>query len=133
MKLFLFFFCAGVGLAGFASMSSLVRGETLSQSQVEKKWGQREFHEKSFREASLAERASMAASLLSKKKDFLGKKAPEIRTQLGDFSGHYFSESYPTYLIQKGSEKSPESWQLIFLIDRQDKVRDIVVHKNCCY
>lgn len=78
-------------------------------------------------------RASMAYDLIKNKNIFIGKSAAEIRSQLGDFSGHYFSEYYPTYLIQKGSDKSPESWQIIFEINKDRKVSDIKVHKKCCY
>ena len=46
--------------------------------------------------------------------------------------GFYFSDTYPTYMIQIGANHQEESWQLVFLLDRNQKIDEIVVHKNCC-
>ncbi len=56
----------------------------------------------------------------------------EVREKLGKFDGHYFSESFPTYLIQTANKKGEESWQIVFLIDAEKKTKEIIVHKNCC-
>lgn len=115
------------------SAFAFIRGETLKAKDVENRWGKEKFSAEVFKQASIQQRSKMAADLLKNQKQFFGKDAVEVRKSLGDFSGHYFSESYPTYLIEKGSEIHPESWQLVFLIDRNSKVKEIVVHKNCCY
>lgn len=116
-----------------AAAFALWNGETLSRSEVARRWGQNEFKIADFKKGTPEERAKMTANLLTRQAQFRGKDTLEVRELLGPFSGHYFSESYPTYLIQKGTETKPESWQVVFLIDRQSKVKDIIVHKNCCY
>ncbi len=73
----------------------------------------------------------MAYSIMTSKK-FLGLQANAVRDRLGDFDGHYFSESYPTYLIQIAEKKGEESWQIVFLIDKDRKTKEVIVHKNCC-
>jgi hypothetical protein len=52
---------------------------------------------------------------------------------LGEFSGHYISGLYPTYLIQEAKTHAEEAWQIVFLVDAGGTIRDIVIHKNCCY
>jgi hypothetical protein len=118
-------------LASFATNSS--RGELKSLVEVEKKWGSQSFDSKKFKLGNISDRASMAADLIKKKKFYVGKPTSEIREELGEFSGHYVSERFPTYLIHLGTSDSRETWQLVFLLDNDSKVSDVVVHKNCCY
>lgn len=106
-------------------------GKTLSATQVQQKWGKEAFDETKFKNAGQSERAKMAFSLMTSKK-LLGLNTVEIRDRLGSFDGHYFSESYPTYLIQAATKKGEESWQIVFLIDKERKTKEIIVHKNCC-
>lgn len=120
---------AGLMMTAFASW----KGQTLDSSEIKRRWGEKKFVATTFKEASIDERATMVADLIKNQQQYRGKTALEIRASLGTFSGHYFNESYPTYLIQKWTEGKPETWQLVFLIDRHSKVKDIVVHKNCCY
>ncbi len=106
-------------------------GKTLNSNQVKQRWGQAPFEEEKFKAADLSSRAKMAFSLMTSKK-LLGLTPIEIRERLGSFDGHYFSESYPTYLIQRATNKGDESWQIVFLIDEKRKAKEIIVHKNCC-
>lgn len=106
-------------------------GKTLSPDQVQRRWGQEAFDEVKFKNGDQGQRAKMAFSLMTSKK-MLGMKAVEIRDRLGRFDGHYFSESYPTYLIQTATKKGEESWQIVFLIDKERKTKEVIVHKNCC-
>jgi len=122
-----------LGTASYIYAINYVRGETMSVSKAEKKWGKREFGAEQFKSASEANRASMAASLIRNKKQFIGKDRSEIRKLLGDYSGHYVSGMFPTYLIQDAIKIGDEAWQIVFLLDADEKVKDIVVHKNCCY
>jgi hypothetical protein len=110
-----------------------VRGEVLPLDVVVKKWGSSEFNPDKFKLATIEERAQMAASILRGKNKFVGLPRGEIRKSLGDYSGFYVSGMYPTYLIQDARTSSDEAWQLVFLIDVDGKIRDVVVHKNCCY
>lgn len=106
-------------------------GKTLSPNQVQQRWGQEAFDESKFRKANHSQRARMAFSLMTSKK-LLGLTPAEVRERLGHFDGHYFSESYPTYLIQTATKKGEETWQIVFLIDQERKTKEVIVHKNCC-
>lgn len=117
------------GAAVYASHPWL--GKTLSPNQVQQRWGHEDFNETKFKNADQSQRAKMAFSLMTSKK-LLGLKPVEIRERLGRFDGHYFSESYPTYLIQTATKKGEESWQIVFLIDKERKTKEVIVHKNCC-
>ncbi len=108
------------------------RGETLSQSKVEARWGTAEFDSEAFKKAEISDRAKMAANLLRNQKSFVGKKRSEIRKELGSFDGFYFSDMFPTYIIQRGKNHQEETWQIVFLLDRKENVSEIIVHKNCC-
>ena len=50
----------------------------------------------------------MDSSLITPTK-FLRLTGEEVRNELGRFDGHYFSESYPTYFIQKAKVKGEDS------------------------
>ncbi len=116
----------------FASLGK-IKGETLALIEVEKRFGSENFEESAFRTGQIEKRASMAASLIKNKKKYIGLESWRIRDLLGTYSGHYFSEKYATFFIYRGKNRSDDSWQLLFIIDKQSKVADIVVHKNCCY
>jgi len=130
-KILFFIFVASFSVAAWVYASHPWLGKTLTANQVKQRWGSESFNEAKFKQANLNHRAKMAYSLLTSKK-FQGLGAAEIREQLGDFDGHYFSESYPTYLIQIAERKGDESWQIVFLIDNDRKTKDVIVHKNCC-
>jgi len=110
-----------------------VRGDTMSAELVKGKWGAVDFTPNAFKSASIEVRASMASSLIKKKKELIGLPRAEIRQMLAEFSGHYISGLYPTYLIQEAKTQAEEAWQIVFLIDVDGKIRDIVIQKNCCY
>lgn len=116
---------------GFAVAKHFWRGETMSVSKVEKTWGNAPFDAKKFRDGDVKARAKMAKSILSSKQ-FIGKFADEIRTELGSWDGYYFSDMFPAYIIQDGRAENGDTWQIVFLLDRQQKVSEIIVHKNCC-
>ena len=44
----------------------------------------------------------------------------------------YFSDVFPAYMIQRSQEDRDEAWQIVFLLNNERKVEDIIVHKNCC-
>lgn len=108
------------------------RGETMSTERVCKTWAERPFDSKLFAGADESMRASMACSLLKSQRNFVGKDRAEIRKDLGDFDGFYFTDMFPAYMIQSGKSKDEESWQIVFLLDRHEKVSEVIVHKNCC-
>lgn len=106
-------------------------GKTLTSSEVKQRWGDINFDEQNFKKGDQSTRAKMAYSLMTSEK-MNGLTISEIRNRLGDFDGHYFSESYPTYLIQTAKKPGDESWQIVFLIDKERKTKEVIVHKNCC-
>jgi hypothetical protein len=109
-----------------------IRGETLSFEAAKKKFGTLDYSSESFKRAGLEQRSKMAASIVQQKSNFIGLDRTTIRKRLGDYSGFYVSGMYPTYLIQETSETINEAWQLVFLIDINGKVSDVIIHKNCC-
>ncbi len=135
-KAYLILLCvAVVGLLGLkkAVVRHFWKGETLSSSEVKKRWGNEPFDVGRFKSGNTAIRATMAYSLMKEKKDlFIGKPAIEIRELLGPNEGYYFTDIYPVYFIQEGKDHTEDTWQIVFLIDRNEKVAEIIVHKNCC-
>ncbi|MEK7358280.1 MAG: hypothetical protein AAB250_17670 [Bdellovibrionota bacterium] len=118
--------------AGVVTAKHFWRGVTMAKPQVASRWGQAPFDEQKFKSGNEKSRASMAFSILSNQKKFVGKDRTEIRSELGDFDGFYFSDMFPTYLIESGTTPGQDSWQLVFLLDRDEKVSEVIVHKNCC-
>ncbi len=108
------------------------RGKTLSTKETKAKWGASEFDQMKFKSGSLKVRASMAADLLAREKQFVGQPITDIKVMLGDPDGFYFSDAFAAYLIQEASSKTEESWQIVFLVDNNRLVSGLIVHKNCC-
>ena len=110
-------------------------GKTLSTRQVCKKWGSAPFDEAKFRSAGadgLRERSKMTCSLLKNQKKYVGGNVDKVIKLFGKQSGYYFNDSIPTYLIEVGKTAEEDSWQIVLLIDREDNISKIIVHKNCC-
>ena len=112
----------------------------MSLKKVCHRWGDEPFDEAKFKAAGedRAVRAKMSCSLLKNQKRYIGLDSLEIRKRLGDYSGYFFSESFPAYIINKAGEqdrgeKDRNVWQILFFVDGDHKVSEIVVHKNCCY
>lgn len=97
-----------------------------------KRWGSVEFDSSKFKTGDTKIRALMTSSLQKHENQFKGKSALEIRELLGPFDGFYFTDAYPTYLIQIGKSHSEDTWQIVFLLDDDRLVKKIIIHKNCC-
>lgn len=108
------------------------RGETISTAEAQKRWGAATFDAKKFKSGDTKTRASMAASIQKKEKEFRGKTVMEIREMLGTNDGFYFTDVYPAYLIQIGKTHKEETWQIVFLLNNQRRVERVIIHKNCC-
>lgn len=109
-------------------------GDLMSEKKVCERWGEQELDIKEFKlaEEDSAVRAKMTCSLIKNKKKFIGKNIGEIRKLFGSYNGHYFIDLSPAYLIEMASKKGQDSWQIVFLIDRHEKISDIFIHRNCC-
>ncbi len=129
-----------VGLVGFVTCSvfasKFLKRETMPLLKVCERWGERKFEISSFKSGDESVKASMTCDLLKNQKQFIGINNTKIRSILGDYDGHYFSESFPTYIIRTATSiedgKKNGTWQLLFLLDRKQNISEIVVHKNCC-
>ena len=116
------------------------RGETMSLKKVCKTWGSAPLDIAKFKQAEKEEteeaedttRAKMACSLLKNQKKYIGKDTSEIRNLFGDYTGHYFIDMSPAYIIGGTDKKDTNTWQIVFLINRHIKISKIIVHKNCC-
>jgi hypothetical protein len=105
----------------------------MSVEEVGKKWGeQQKFSSEVFKSGSEKMRSTMAYDLLKHQNPFIGKDPTDIRKELGDFDGFYFSDMFPTYMIEESNTKEKGSWQIVFLLDSKQKVDEVIVHKNCC-
>ena len=106
-------------------------GKTLKSSEVKQRWGNEKYDPKKFKEGDAKLKSQMAYSIMTDK-TFVGKSFTEIRELFGQPDGFYFIDTYPAYIIQEGKNKTEETWQIVFRIGRGYKVRDVIVHKNCC-
>ena len=107
----------------------------MSLKKVCKRWGDQPLDEAKFKSAGedRSVRAKMTCSLLKNQQRYIGLDSLEIRKRLGDYTGYFFSESFPAYVINRAEEKDRNVWQILFFVDGEHKVSEIVVHKNCCY
>lgn len=124
----------GLALAGFIGLAvakDLFRGELLTLDKVKQTYGTGEFDAKKFREGSPDARAKMAYSIISKK-TFIGQPATEVTKALGPHDGYYFSDSYPAYAIDENWKLNKDTWQIVFFLDKKDRISKVAVHKNCC-
>ncbi|MDE0152098.1 MAG: hypothetical protein OXK80_06375 [Bdellovibrionales bacterium] len=110
------------------------RGETMSVEGVCEKWGETPFDLSKFKESGSNEfiRAKMACSLLKNQNKYYGIERHKIREIFGAYSGHYFKDVIPAYLIESAKTKDQDTWQIVFLSDKNYKIARIIVHKNCC-
>lgn len=107
-------------------------GKFMTAAEAEKKWGLAEFNPSKFKSVSEKEKGAMAADAI-KKNLFVNKEMLDVRKQMGDPDSYFFSDTIYTYKItEPGPDK--ESWQLIFVPDEKlKKVKEIKIHKKCCY
>ena len=107
----------------------------MSFKKVCSRWGEAPLDVEKFRASgeNRSVRAKMACSLLKNQNQYIGTDSQKIREIFGPQSGYFFSESFPTYLINRATEKDRNVWQILFFVDEEHKVSKIVVHKNCCY
>ena len=125
---------AAAGTPTFLLSLPLLSSDYLSVKEVCRMWGKQPLDIAAFRAAEENEttRAAMACSLLKTQDDFVGMHRLEVRPLFGNPTGYYVTEFIPTYVIETAKTMAEDSWQIVFLIDRDEKVSRIVVHKNCC-
>lgn len=106
-------------------------GQTLSANEVKAKWGSQKFELEQFNNGSYEVKAKMAYSIMTDK-TLKNKSYEEVRKMFGENDGFYFIDTFPAYIIQKGKNHSEDTWQLVFRMNNKYRVRDIIMHKNCC-
>lgn len=109
----------------------LAKQKFMGIEEIRKRWGTVPFSAEKFKAAATKQRAEMAYDLV-KKKSLKGKSVAEVKALLGETSGYFWTERVPTYFIEEGWATKGDSWQLVFLVDNDERVTDIRVHKNCC-
>lgn len=122
----------GLGLGGAVVASSLIRGKTMALAEVKKKWGEMKFDAETFKNGKSEIRSKMSYSLLNDEKSWIGKDVDEVRKTLGPPDGFYQFDINPAYIIQEGQKRGDETWQIVFLLNNQYKVRKMIMHLNCC-
>jgi hypothetical protein len=124
----------GVGVVSLAwALNEVIpRDVFLPASEVQKRWGELPFDAARFKVGDDALRAKMAVSMLKNPRSFLGKSSTEIREMLGGPTGHYRWDVNPAYMISEIGPPKPEAWQILFFLDKDRKVRELKVHRNCC-
>lgn len=121
--------CLALIFCCFAVAKHFWRGQTLPVDKVAQTWGTEAFDAKKFRDGGVAVRAKMASSVL-RLNPLKGKTPEEVRSALGSWDGYYFSDMFPAYIIQDGRVQSGGTWQIVFLLDRKQRISEVIVHKN---
>ena len=125
---------AAAALPSSSATWNILNSDRLSLGEVCRRWGEQPLDIAAFRSAEADEstRAAMVCSLLKVQEDYVGMHRREIGPLFGSFSGYYLTELHPTYLIEVAETGERGSWQIVFLIDRDGKVSEAFVHRNCC-
>ncbi len=114
------------------AQDSFLGSETfMTLPTAKQRWKEKPFNAGQFRSGNTKARASMAVSLIAGK-TLLGKTPEQVRATIGEFSGFFWSDSIPAYLIEEGWAEKKDTWQLVFLLDDRGRVNDVKIHKNCC-
>ena len=82
----------------------------MSIKKVCKKWGKAPLNVSKFKSAEGNKdeesiRAKMTCSLIKNQKKYIGEDTLKIRKLFGNYTGHYFSGMYPTYIIETAKTK----------------------------
>lgn len=110
--------------------SFFYKGTFISAKEAEKRWGKTDINLDKWKTATITERAKMVSSIVANKKDFVGKTNLEIKQIFGNYDSYYINDPVPAYTIQENSPAGGERWDLVFLIDKNNKVFDIKIHRQ---
>ena len=120
-----------VSIIAYGEIRSGVIGPVLSMPDAQKQFGDMKFDEAKFKASPTSERAKMAADLI-RKKTFIGASYATVKEKLGDYTGYFWNDAIPTYILNEGSDKDEDVWQLVFLPGHNGKVSEVIINKNCC-
>ncbi len=105
-------------------------GKKMTVEKAEKRWGGEGFDASRFKNGGLTERSKMASSLLRNKNRWIGRPIEDIRKELGNHDGYYFTDTIPAYLITWAEKSNDEIWQIVFLPDGNYLVKDVIIEQN---
>lgn len=106
------------------------RGTFISAKEAQKRLGKIDIDLIKWKTASIADRAKMASSIVINKKGFIGKTNLEIKQIFGENDSYYVNDPVPAYVIQENTPSGGERWDLVFLIDKDNNVFDIKIHRQ---
>lgn len=118
-------------LSGVVFAYGYIEGKTMSSDEVKKKWGSEVYDAQKFKNGDYSLKSKMAYSIMQDK-SLIGKKISDIKTLFGPSEGYFFTDTIPVYIVQRGKTKSDQTWQIVFLPDKKDRVLEVIMHKNCC-
>ncbi len=121
------FVSVSICIAGYSYWDS----KTMTPEKVKLNWGSQKADLKKFKDSSYDDKSKMAYSIMTDK-SLIGKTYEEIREIFGPNDGYFFNDTIPTYIVKDGKNKTEETWQLVFRMDKRYKVKEIFMHKNCC-
>ena len=124
----------GIYLASKRKPKHFWRGDTMSIEEVCRRWGTTPLDLKKFKASEDNElvRAKMTCSLLKNQTEYYGIDQYKIREVFGPQTGYYFRDSIPAYIIETAQTEDEDTWQIVFLSDKDYRIGKIIVHKNCC-
>jgi hypothetical protein len=119
-----------------SSAKSEPRGFLESQdflhiNEAETRWGTQKFSAEKFKSGSSSDRAKMTVSLIQSN-HLNGKHSDAVKAELGPFTGYFWSEKVPAYILEEGWTRGKSTWQLVCLLNDDGTVKAVRIHKNCC-
>ena len=129
--IWIFVALTAIGAAGYLYMDlrDFLGLTTLNVRTAERVWGKNEFTPEIFKNSSQKERASQVASLIHSNR-YIGKTIQTVISELGPHDAYYNSDEIPAYSLPKLKD---DSWVLVFLPDQVGIVKEVIIHKDCCY
>ena len=129
--IWIFVALTAIAVAGYLYMDlrDFLGLTTLNVRTAERAWGKNEFAPEIFKNGSQKERASQIASLI-RSKQYIGKKLKTVVSELGPHDAYYNSDEIPAYSLPL---LNGDAWNLVFLPDDTGTVREVILHKECCY
>ena len=128
-RILLAFIVIAVGGYLYMDLRDFLGLTTLSLSKAESAWGNTEFTPETFKNGSQEQRASQVVTLIRSKR-YIGEKTQTVISELGPHDAYYNSDEIPAYSLAK---INGNSWDLVFLPGDAGTIREVIIHKECCY
>ncbi len=106
--------------------------EFISLATAERRCGVEQFDSERWKAGDEKTRASMVVDLIRSKK-YIGRSIGEVRKELGEWEGYFNSDEIPAFIFESKRAGSQDTWQVLFFPDREGRITEVRIHKNCCY